>query len=308
MNASAPICLFLFDRPDHLRKTIETLKACDGFDGSQVYAFGDGAKRPDQADRVQAARAVAEELLGDRAIYRFSPANKGLARSIIDGVTEVVGLHGRAIVVEDDLDLGPEFLSFLNAALDRYADDENVYQISGHAFDAPELTSDASAAFLPFIGTWGWGTWKRAWSQFDEQAEGWEALRSDRALRRRFNLGGVYDYATMMERQMAGWRDSWGIRWYWTVFKNAGLVLYPPRTLVRNEGMDGSGSHGRGFFRRYDAGPTELQTGPIRLPPPRLDEHAFVAVQRTIWRQNGGVLGKLIDTAKRLVARVPLGR
>jgi len=308
MSPSAPICLFLFDRPEHLRKTIETLKACSGFDGSQVYAFGDGARLADQFDRVQAARAVAKELLGDRAIYRFSDVNKGLARSIIDGVTEVVALHGKVIVVEDDLDLAPEFLNFLNAALDRYAKDENVYQISGHAFDAPELAADDAAAFLPFIGTWGWGTWERAWSQFDEGAPGWEALCGDRALRRRFNVGGVYDYASLIERQMAGRADSWGIRWYWTVFRSGGIVLYPPRTLVHNRGMDGSGSHGRGFFRRYDVGSEYLGQGPITLPVARLDSRAFDAVRRAIWRRNGGILGKLIDTGKRLVPLVPFGR
>jgi hypothetical protein len=106
----------------------------------------------------------------------------------------------------------------------------------------------------------------------------------------------------MMERQMAGQRDSWGIRWYWTVFKHGGITLYPPLTLVRNEGMDGSGSHGRGIFRKY-SGAAVPRTGPFELPSAQVDERAFAAVRHAIWRQNGGVMGKLIDTAKRMAAR-----
>jgi hypothetical protein len=246
---------------------------------------------------------VAKDLLGDRARYQFSATNKGLSRSVIDGVNTVLAQHGRTIVLEDDLDLAPEFLTYMNAALDRYAGDDAVYQIAGHAFDAPELVNRPMAAFMPFISTWGWGTWQRAWGKMDEAATGWEALKVDEVLRYRFNLGGAYDYATMLERQMQGKRDSWGIRWYWSVFRRGGLVLYPPRTLVRNAGFDGSGSHGRGLFRRYGARGDEFRSGPIELPAPKLDTVAFAAVRRAIWRQNGGAVGRFVDAVKTAAGR-----
>ena len=58
---------------------------------------------------------------------------------------------------------------------------------------------------------------------------------------------------------MHGKRDSWAIRWYWIVFSMGGLVLFPPVTLVKNEGMDGTGTHGRGLLRRFhtDALPSQ---------------------------------------------------
>lgn len=46
---------------------------------------------------------------------------------------------------------------------------------------------------------------------------------------------------------MSGEIDSWAIRWYWSVFKNNGCVVYPPTSYVNNIGFDGSGTHG-GFF------------------------------------------------------------
>ena len=71
-------------------------------------------------------------------------------------------------------------------------------------FDVPEFVGRHSALFLPFTVSWGWATWQSAWNAFDPGAPGWEAFRSDRGLRQRFNLGGTYDYSTMLERQMAG--------------------------------------------------------------------------------------------------------
>jgi hypothetical protein len=294
----APIAIFIYNRPDHLRRTLVSLRACAGFDESPVIVFGDGPKRDDQLVQVEAARAVARELLGARADYRFSPVNKGLARSVIDGVTAVVSEYGRAIVVEDDLALAPGFLSFMNTALERYADDQQVFQVSGYALSVPELGDSTRAVLLPWTTTWGWATWQRAWVQFDEASAGWEAVQADLSLRRRFNLGGAYDYATMLTRQIRGRQDSWGIRWYWTVFCRNGLVVFPPQSLVRNTGMDGSGSHGRGFFRSYDTGPA-FSHQPISLPPPVIDPAIDAAARRAIWRQNGGFVGQAVDVVKK---------
>lgn len=299
----APIALFIFNRPEHLRHTLASLARCEGFAAGQVVVFGDGPKRDEQVPLVEAARSVARSMLGDRAAYCFRDDNAGLARSIIDGARILTEEHGNVIVVEDDLVLAPGFLAFMNAALRRYADEPLVYQVSGHAFDAPELAGSTRAAFLPFTTTWGWATWRRAWRQFDEAASGWEKLRTDASLRRRFNLDGAYDYAAMIERQMSGKVDSWGIRWYWSVFKHNGLTLFPPRTLLSNEGFDGSGSHGRGLFRRHEALRHNSDTDQFDLPEPTADEQAFAAVRREILRRNGGRVGKIVDMLKKIAGR-----
>jgi Glycosyl transferase family 2 len=300
MPPQAPIAIFIYNRPDHLRSTIGWLSQCDGFADSSVIVFGDGPKRADQVAQVEAARDVAREMLGAGADYRFSPVNKGLARSIIDGVNALVAEHGCVIVVEDDLQLAPGFLVFMNAALERYRDDETVYQVSGYAFDVPELAESRHAVMLPSTSTWGWATWQRAWVHLDEAAAGWERLLDDPAMRNRFNLGGVCDYTTMLRRQMLGRSDSWGVKWYWTVFRRDGLAVFPPQTLVRNAGMDGSGSHGRGVLRTFSRTQSEFPTGAFELPPPVIDVETNQAVRRTIWRQNGGWLGQFMDALKKV--------
>lgn len=299
---SAPIAVFAYNRPDHLRRTLCALVACDGFADAPVTVFCDGPRAPDQAEAVAAARDVAREILGSGADLRLAASNRGLARSVIGGVTELVNLHGRVIVVEDDFDLAPIFLRYMNDTLDRYAADERVYQVSGHMFDVPAFRGRETAVILPFITTWGWGTWARAWSAFDPQATGWQKVMEDRALRRQFNLGGVYDYAEMLRRQMEGRRDSWGIRWYWSTFRAQGLAVFPPATLVRNTGQDGSGTHGAGKLRHFSNGALDL-SWPDRVilsdAPAGVDAADLAAVRAAIWRQNGGWLGWVADKAKR---------
>jgi hypothetical protein len=117
----------------------------------------------------------------------------------------------------------------------------------------PIVTQPSSdGLFLPLISCWGWGTWQRAWSQFDPSAAGYSRLERDPDLRARFNLDGNYDYFGMLKDQIEGKIDSWGVRWLLSVFLKDGLVLYPRRSLVQNVGIDGTGTHGAGTASLQD--------------------------------------------------------
>jgi hypothetical protein len=299
----APIAIFIFDRPEHLKAMLTTLQLCDLFADSPLYVFGDGPCCPEQRPNIEAARATARSMLGDRATYVFSPDNKGLARSIIDGVAQLTESHGRVIVIEDDLDLHPYFLTYMNDALSRYADDDNVFQVSGHCFDVPEFSDRNSAVVLPLTTTWGWGTWARAWSQFEEIPRGWEELQTDKDLRRRFNLGGTYDYTSMLRAFITGRNRSWGVRFYWTVFRAGGVSIFPPVTLVRNCGMDGSGTHGRGLFRHFAVNAFVRDVPVLELPDPIVAAADLEYIRKAIFKQNGGLKGRLIDIVKKWFRR-----
>jgi len=240
----APIALFIFNRPDHTRQTIESLKKCPEYGDSPLYIFCDGPRSSAEQLIVRQARNAARYLVENKAIFVESDVNKGLANSIIEGVGYLCGKYGRVIVVEDDLIVSQAFLTYLNAALEKYADYEKVMQISAHMFPVQKFSTKLDAFFLPFTTSWGWATWQRSWKQFDSEVIDWQSLKTDPQVRKRFNLDGTYDYYSMLKNQMAGKIDSWAIRWYWFVFKCDGVVLFPPRSYVNNIGFDGSGTHG----------------------------------------------------------------
>lgn len=302
--SKAPIAVFCYRRPDHLRNTLQSLMRCEGFPGSPVFVYCDGPRSEAERGDVEATRTVARELLGDDAEYHFSPTNRGLSASVIAGVSDVLARFERVIVIEDDLLLSPDFLSYMNKSLTLYADEARVFQVSGYTFEVPALARAGISVFLPFTTSWGWATWRRAWSNFDAAAKGWERLQTEPGLRRRFNLDGAYDYATMLERQMQGKRDSWAIRWYWSVFSAGGLVLFPPTTLVKNEGMDGSGTHGRGLLRRFR---TEALSGTLGEPefPAKVvaDPVSVRQVVDALKWQNGGWRTRCLDLLRRLSGR-----
>ena len=212
--------------------------------------------------------------------------NRGLAASIIDGVSRLSSAHGRVIVVEDDLAVAPVFLDFLNRSLDRYADSAQVMQISGHMFSVDLKLGQSDAVFLPFTTSWGWATWERAWRHFDPGMASFDRLAGNAALRKRFDLNNAYPYFSMLKKQKAGQVDSWAIRWYLSVFMRDGLALFPRRSLVDNEGFDGSGTNCGAGEGVSDAAASVYQQQLVELPQVAIDELAYRRVTDLLRSQN----------------------
>jgi hypothetical protein len=240
----APIALFVYNRPDHLVKTISALQRNPLARHSDLHVFSDGANGSQDIPAVAAVRRFVETVTGFAKIsIRRQPENLGLARSIISGVTELSAAYGRVIVLEDDLVVAPGFLTFMNHALDRYVNDEQVMQVSGYVFPVERPQRFAETFFCRVPTSWGWATWARAWERLNlDSIAMLESLQSpDR--RHAFNLNGAYPYFEHLSQQAEGKLDVWGVRWYASMFVAGGLCLYPGRSLVQNIGMDGTGMH-----------------------------------------------------------------
>jgi hypothetical protein len=237
----SPIALFAYNRPEHTRKTLESLMANAEFSDSSLYVFCDGAKRKKDIPLVQATRESIRSYELDNATIIERDKNLGLANSIITGVTELCNKYGRVIVVEDDLYLSPYFLKYMNTALDIYEKYGKVMHISGYMFPVKGELPDTF--FYRSTSCWGWGTWKRAWDRFEPDVHKLLAGFQDEKKRWEFDIHGSIDYYKMLKHQASGKVDSWAIRWYASVFLNGGLCLHPGTSLVNNIGHDDSGVH-----------------------------------------------------------------
>jgi hypothetical protein len=244
-SQTAPIALFAYRRVEHLIRALDALSACPEFLDSRVFVFSDGAKDEASSADVERVRTILRARLTPNMTIIEAPTHRGLAASITAGVTRLCDEFGRAIVLEDDLIVSPSVLTWFNMALDAYADDERVWQVSAYQFSVPQFAQRAEAMFLNLTTSWGWATWKRSWDQYDPMAKGWERLKFDQVMRREFDFDGAYPYSDMLVDQMAGRIDSWAIRWRWAAFRANAISLFPPRSLVSNIGFDAAATHTR---------------------------------------------------------------
>jgi hypothetical protein len=245
---TAPIVLFVYNRPDHTVKTLQALSENDLASESLLIIYADGPKATATTEdkiKIGWVRSAARSIKwpGKMEIIE-SDANKGLAQSVIDGVTATMNRYGRAIILEDDLVTAKGFLEYMNKSLEKFAGEEKVMQVSGYMFPIDMRAASGASFFLPFITSWGWATWKRAWDHFDPAAAAYTRLKTDKRLSYQFDLKGSYPYSSMLIRQMEGTGiDSWAIRWWWSVFKRNGVVLYPCKSLIQNIGYGKEATH-----------------------------------------------------------------
>jgi hypothetical protein len=244
MSFLTPIALFVFRRPAHTRLTLESLAKNPEFTESPLFIYCDGARHDSEMAQVEETRRLVRNWPHPNKTIFERDRNWGLANSLIEGVTQLCEKFGRVIVVEDDLVVSPMFLNYLNAALKHYADEPKVMQVSGYMFPI-DGNNKRDAQLLPIISTWGWATWDRAWKYFGMSDNAIEKLLNDSKQKHAFNLEGSYPYIRRLKQQINGKSDSWGIRWYLSVFVAGGMVVYPPKSLVQNIGQDGSGTHCR---------------------------------------------------------------
>ncbi len=248
----APVVLFVFNRPEHTRKTLESLQQNILSSQSDLFVFADAACKKGEVADVEAVQSLIERIEGFRSVTLHKQSeNQGLAPSVIAGVGSVIRQYGKVIVVEDDLQLSPYFLSYMNEALDRYALDPRVYSVGGYSppLEVPEDYAEDS--YLSFrCCTWGWATWRDRWEKVDWEIKDYADFVNSPSQIARFNRGGD-DMSHLLKLQMSGKISSWGIRWDYAHFKNEAYCFRPTRAIVGNTGNDGTGVH-CGKTNKYD--------------------------------------------------------
>lgn len=242
MMTCAPILLFVYNRPEHTRRCIESLTRNALAANSTLYIYADGAKDTTQQSAVDEVRSYLRTISGFKTMNLIERKdNWGLARNIIDGVTTQVNRYGKVIVLEDDLVVAPYFLQFMNDALETYKDEPKV----GH-IQACDFTQDPSLPdtfLIKWTGSWGWATWERAWKHFNPNGKALLEELEQRKLTYTFDFNGKYGFTRMLRRQIEGKNNSWAIRWNASLFLKDILSLNVGRSLVQNEGFDGSGTN-----------------------------------------------------------------
>jgi hypothetical protein len=244
----APVAIFTYNRPAHLRDLFQSLREAAGIADTDIYVFCDGPRNETDAEKqieiVELVEGEKDKGWCKELVFRKSNKNSGLASSIVSGVTSILDEHGQVIVLEDDLIVSPGFLTFMNNGLTAYEHRTNVFAISGYMF--PIETSLRKSVLLPFTSSWGWATWKTKWSIFSMATPEESLLDPSFALRSRFNIAHYnYHHMLLTERH-----KSWAINWYYQVFKRNGLSVFPSSSLLINNGFDGSGENcGNDIFR-----------------------------------------------------------
>jgi hypothetical protein len=167
--------------------------------------------------------------------------------------------------LEDDIVPLPDYLVFMNQALNKYKGNPRVFSISGYAFPFELEKSDVTDAyFLPRLCSWAWATWREQWSGLDWQITDYAQFRNDRSAINGFKQAGS-DLPRMLDNQQQGKINSWAVRWSYNQFRRGSLTLYPKRSRIKNIGFAEGATHTSGY-NKYFSPPDEKIKDHFVLP------------------------------------------
>ena len=252
-----PIVLFVYNRPDHLRHTIEALVKNTLAEKSKLFIYSDGPKNQSDAEKIMSVRKYIHSISGFKEVEIIErEKNYGLAKSVITGVSEVFTSSSKVIIMEDDMISSRGFLSYMYELLNFYENNRTIFSVTGYTFPIKIPYDYPYEIYLAHrASSWGWGTWKDRWEKVDWDVNDYDFFIGDKTQTEKFKKGGD-DLIRMLKNQKTGRIDSWAIIWTYTHFKNKAYCIYPVRSLIKNIGADESGVH-MNKTKKYDVDLTE---------------------------------------------------
>ena len=240
---ASALVVFAYDRPGHLERCLTSLQANLDSAAIRTFIYIDGPKELEDSRNHDEVFEIAKKFKerNPNSEIIASPINLGLRTAIITATTDLFLTYEALIIVEDDLILAQDFLSFMLSCIKKFKNDKTISSISGFA----------ESRFPPFVATdliaarrqscWGWATWRDRWNAIT-----WDTPLHDDGLIKNdlINLNAIgWDLAKIYGDQISRKISSWAITFDAHAARLGLRSLQPRYTLVQNLGMDGSGTH-----------------------------------------------------------------
>jgi hypothetical protein len=240
-NDEIPVVIFVYKRLETLKSLLDSLLQNEEAQKTDLIFFSDGPKSLNEEILVEDVRKYISNLEGFQSVTLHTrSSNIGLAKSFLEGVSQIFVKFEKAIFLEDDNLVSERFLSFMNIALQKYEDSENVGCISGFSYPTPYLKR--KPYFLKGAETWSFATWRRVWDSFEMDPIKLKMYIDQSNKKFELNMYG-FDFYKMLVSQIDGTIDSWGVRWWANAVCQDLLCFYPRNPYCINIGWGLESTH-----------------------------------------------------------------
>jgi len=239
----APIAVFAYKRPEKFEALINSLKNCREAQHSSLYIFLDVPNSKSISDENNRIEWMISQITGFKQVNLIKRAQHfGLSKNITEGINEIFKAHDQIIVLEEDLVVSSQFLTYMNCALQKYKNFLQIFHIAAHCDSLHRRVSEPFF-FTRKMDCWGWATWKNRWTNFNKDPQKLLKAASPEFIYE-FDFHDSYQLWNQVVQNVKGDLDTWAVFWQAAISAKSGLSLTPNSPFVVNSGQDGSGQHG----------------------------------------------------------------
>jgi hypothetical protein len=244
VSLQTAVLFLVFNRPHTTTQVFEAIRKAKP---PRLYVAADGPRvnREGEAEMCGRVRAIATAVDWPCEVKTmFRGKNLGCKHAISGGITWFFEHEEQGIILEDDCLPHPDFFTFCETLLDRYATNDRVSVITGNNFQNGRQRGGASYYFSKYNHCWGWASWRRAWQHYQGDMPFWpEWSQSDAWRKQTPDPVERHYWRKIFERVRAGQIDSWAYPWTASVWYQDGLTASPNVNLVSNIGFGPDSTH-----------------------------------------------------------------
>jgi hypothetical protein len=245
MSGIVPVVLIFFKR-------FSALKVIDGirtYAPEHLFLIADGGRTEAEREQCLKVRKAVEDAIDwPCEVHKlYSETNLGCRIGIPGGLDAVFKQKESAIILEDDCVPAASFFPYCEEMLDRYATDTRIWTICGsNFFSSSSYFGDHSYLFSAYPETWGWATWRRAWSRYDKDISFWPQAKSEGLLAGIFPISEEREYWESIFQMVfdhATFSDPWDYQWLFLSWCNNALSIVPRVNQISNIGFNSEATH-----------------------------------------------------------------
>lgn len=242
----APMIVTVYNRYEHFKRCIESLKNCRGANKTDLFIAIDAPSREEDVLASQKIKTFSKQLAGFQSITLLSQeVNIGARANYFQAIAHILKSYDRFIYSEDDNLFAPDFLEFMNEGLNVFEKRTDVHAVCGfnYPISIPESYDEDIYVWKGF-SAWGYATWKDRHERLiaePPRSELKKFLKSGQNRKTLRNIAGHYP-RVLYDIVDTGRYTGDSIVCYHLVTQNE-YCVFPTISRVKNIGHDGSGLH-----------------------------------------------------------------
>jgi len=280
-----PVLLLLFNRPDETKQLIECLEKIKP---SRIFIVADG-HRPliiGEKEKCNEVKDIVSNLNWTCEVNtNFRSTNLGCRESVSQGIDWFFDHVEEGIILEDDCIPHESFFNYCTELLEKYRFDNEVMHIGGNNFQFGKARGDSDYYFSIYNHVWGWATWRRAWSHYNDI---FELDKIEDELRKFIGHRATFKYFEEVFSKVAAKQiDTWDFIWTYSCWKAHGLSIIPNKNLVTNIGFGHQATHTRNVSSVQSKIPALNIGSPLKHPKQKkinrkADKYTFYTILRAL--------------------------
>jgi ADP-heptose:LPS heptosyltransferase len=258
---NTPILFLIFNRPLETQEAFNKIKEIQP---KQLFVAADGARTGNYNDLINCVltKDIIKQVDWDcevKTLYREQ--NLGCGKAVSEAITWFFNEVEQGIILEDDCVPNHSFFLYCEELLEKYKDNDKIYNIGGVNFQDGKLRGDASYYFSAVPHIWGWATWRRAWRHYDFDMIDYPEFVTQKKITNYFDdekLKSLWlkKFELVYQKKI----DTWDYQWMYTVYNQGGISIIPNQNLVTNIGFGENATHTTDIGKYTNLKTVELKT------------------------------------------------